>query len=59
MLETHLLGNNKMCHMQGVEECQGSQLGTTLPPQELETFLVIVTGKEMLLHLMGISQECC
>lgn len=42
MLETHLHGNIKMCHMQRVEECQGSQLGVILPPQGLETFLVVV-----------------
>lgn len=32
MLENHLLGNSKVCHMQEVEGRQGSQLGDFASP---------------------------
>lgn len=33
MLEGHLLGNIKVCHVQEVGKCQGSQLEGILPLQ--------------------------
>lgn len=44
MLESHFHRNIKVCHVQGVEESQDSQLGVIW--QRLGTFLVVMTGEE-------------